>query len=435
MGDRVSNMVRPIIAIVVLLVTFNATPIGAQESVSFKNFTSFKQVVPGIDFFASNKQEVAPYEKPVADAISRLRSLLGDDLPKGAVFICSTLAQKDSVYEPKVLKSGYSWTLTAITPQARMQDQLARMKSQNGTQISPEMLERIKSRMSETAGQSAVNTLVQQVAYAILQTSQNKELQYRSSRIEDVKKSPLPDWLDIGIVSYACGSITNLSYLQQHIEETFPLDDVLSMSRPFVGSSASDQGRGGGMGRGGNGNGGGSSEGMAAGGFGGMSGGMPGGMPAGGFGGMSGGMPAGGFGGFGGGAESGRGGGTPSGRGGVASGSERSSGASGGGRSSSNSSGGRGQRGGMQGNMSKDEQDRMLFDGQASTFFAYLVDKIGLEKVKKLIKEAQGEKSSYEYLTQADVFGTGYTKVENDWTGWVKAQQAPPSGSWNPGLF
>ena len=430
MGDRVSNMVRPIIAVVILLVAFNAALVGAQESVSFKNFNSFKQVVPGVDFYASNRQEVTPYEKPVADGISRLKSLLGDNLPKGAIFICSTLAQKDSVFEPKVLKSGYSWTLTAITPQARMQEQLARMKSQMGTQISPEMLDRIKSRMSDTTSQTAVNAVVQQVAYAVLQTSLNKELQYRSSRVDDVKKSPLPDWLDIGIVAYASGVMTNLSYLQQHVDETFPLDDVLSMSRPFVGSSAADQGRGGGMGRGGNGNSGGSPEGMPAGGFSADTGGMPaggfggntGGMPAGGFGGNTGGMPAGGFGGA---PDSGRSGGTPS---------VRSGGASGGGRGSGNFGASGGQRGGMQRNLSKDEQDRNLFDGQASTFFAYLVDKIGLEKVKKLIKEVQEDKSCYEYLTQADVFGNGYAKVEDDWTSWVKTLQAPP-GSRNPGSF
>jgi hypothetical protein len=416
MGDRVSNMVRPIIAIVILLLTLNATPIGAQESVSFKNFNSFKQVVPGVDFYASNRQEVDPYEKPMGEAIERLRSLMGNDLPKGAVFVCSTLAQKDSVYEPKVLKSGYSWTLTVVTPQARMEEQLARMKSQNGNQISPEMLERFKSRMSGTSSQAA-STLVQQVAYAILQTSMNKYLQYRASRLDDMGKSPLPDWLDIGIASYATGTIASLSYLQQHLDETFPLDDVLVMSRPFVVASSTDQGRGGGMGRGNNS--GGNSEAMPsggmpnAGGFGGMPTGGFGGMPAGGFSGM----PAGGFGGM-----------PDSGRSGEASGG-RSGGTSGTGRGSSG-----GQRGGMQRTLPKDEQDRMLFDGQASAFFTYLVEKIGIAKVKALIERVQEVNTSRDYLVQADVLGSSYDKVEDDLAAWIKAQQSQ-TGSRSPGTF
>jgi hypothetical protein len=388
-------------AVFVLLVTFCSTPVRAQQSVSFKNFNSFKQVVPGVDFYASNQQEVTPYEKPLADAILRLKSLLGENLPKGAIFICSTLAQKDSIYEPKVLKSGYGWTIITVTPQAKMQEQLERMKSQMGTQISPEMLDRIKSRMSDTASQSTITSVVQQAAYAVIQTSMNKELQYRSSRVDDVGKSPLPDWLDIGIASYACGNMTNLSYLQQHLDETFPMDDVLIMSRPFVASSTNDQGRGGGMGRGNGGSNGGSFEGMPSGGFT---------MPSGGFGGM----PTGGFGGQ--------------------SGARRSGETQAAGRGMGNFGSGGGQRGGMQRNLPKDEQDRMLFEGQSSAFFSYLVEKIGIAKVKDLIKHVQENSTSRDYLTQADVLGSSYDKVEDDWAAWVKIQQSQP-GSKNPSMF
>jgi hypothetical protein len=115
-GAGVFHMVRPIIAVFVLFTTLYAIPVGAQQS-EFKNFNAFKQVVPGVDFFASTLKDVTPFEKPAAEVIARLRALLGNDLPKGAIFICSSMVQKDSVYEPKVLKSGYSWTLTVETSQ------------------------------------------------------------------------------------------------------------------------------------------------------------------------------------------------------------------------------------------------------------------------------------------------------------------------------
>jgi hypothetical protein len=161
---------------------------------------------------------------------------------------------------------------------------------------------------------------------------------------------------------------------------------------------------------------------MPSGGFGGMPSGGFGGMPSGGFGGMpsggASGMPSGGFGGM---PSGGMGGGMP----GAGSGGATTRGAG-------NSGGG--QRGGMQRNLPKDEQDRMLFDGQASTFFSFLIEKIGIEKVKALIKQVQEGKLSREFLAQADIFGNNFGKLEEDWTTWVKAQQPPP-GLRNPGSF
>lgn len=86
----------------------------------------------------------------------------------------------------------------------------------------------------------------------------------------------------------------------------------------------------------------------------------------------------------------------------------------------SNGGGGRGGR-----NMSKDEQDRMLFDGQASTLFAYLIEKIGVEKVKQLVKHTQDGKESREFLSQADVLGSDFSKIEENWANWVKALKPP----------
>ena len=48
-------------------------------------------------------------------------------------------------------------------------------------------------------------------------------------------KSPLPDWLDIGIASYVERSQYAPSpTCKQNMDQTFPLEDVLSMARPFA---------------------------------------------------------------------------------------------------------------------------------------------------------------------------------------------------------
>jgi hypothetical protein len=385
---------RPIIAALVLTIAFSVSLANAQQTASFKSFTAFRNVVPDIDFFASNRQAIAPYEKPASEAIAKLKQLFGVNLPKGAIFICSSLTQKDAVYEPKVLRSGYSWSLTAETPEVRAQAMLARIKSQMGGEVPAEVRDRMQKMQPEmmaNAQKQAVTTITQQIAYAVIQTLMNKELQFRSSRVDDMGKSPLPDWLDIGIAAYASGANTTLSYLKQNMEQTFSIEDVLSMARPFVASSSGQNGGGGG-GRSGGGNGGGN--------FGGAPGG---GMPGGGQGGFpGGGRSAGGFSGAG-----GMGGGFPGGGGGMGG-----FGGQGG-----------GQRGGQQRQMSKDEQDRMLFDGQATTFFSFLLEKIGIDKVKELIKQAQEGKESREYLNRPDVLGPDFEKIEEEWTAWVKAQK------------
>jgi hypothetical protein len=361
-------MVRPVIAIFLLAATLSAGLANAQQAGGYKNFVQFKQLVDGIDFYASNRQLVAPFEKPAAEAMKKLKNLLGENLPRGAVFICSTLAQKDSIYEPKVLKMGYGWTLTATTAEVRMQEVLARMKSQMGDQIPAEILDRIKSRAPEMAADAErqlVNSTVQQIAYAVLQTSLSKDLLYRSSRLDDMGKSPLPDWLDIGIGAYASGINPDIAFLQQNMDQSFPIEDIISMSRPFVASSSAQQGGGGGgggfMAR----------TGGGSGGPGGGSGFPPGGM-SGGLGGM----------------------------------------------------GGRGQRGGGQQRvLSKDEQDRMLFDSQAGTFFSFMMEKVGIEKVKELIRETLEGKESREYIGRPDVLGPDFEKIEAGWNDWVKAQK------------
>ena len=381
---------RPIIAVFVLTAAFSFNLANAQQTASFKSFTAFRNVVPNIDFFASNRQAIAPYEKPAGEAMAKLQRLFGANLPKGAIFICSTLVQKDAVYEPKVLKSGYNWSLTAETPEVRTQTMLARLKSQMGGEIPAEIRDRMQKMQPEmmaNAQKQTVTTITQQIAYAVIQTLLDKDLQFRSSRVDDMGKSPLPDWLDIGVASYVSGANTALSYLKQNMEQTFSIEDVLSMARPFVASSSGQNGGGSGMSRSGGGSNGGN--------FGGATGGgMPGGFPGGG-------RSTGGFSGAG-----GMGGGFPGGVGGMGG-----------------FGGQGGQRGGPQRQMSKDEQDRMLFDGQAATFFSFLLEKIGIDKVKELVKQAQEGKESREYLSRPDVLGPDFEKIEEEWTAWVKAQK------------
>ena len=102
------------------VIGFGAPAFPAGEALAFKHFNVFKGVVTGIDFFASGRQAVTPYEKAIADARQRLAGLLGSELPKGAVFVCSTLQQKDSVYEPKALFAGSGQvSLGTLAPTAK----------------------------------------------------------------------------------------------------------------------------------------------------------------------------------------------------------------------------------------------------------------------------------------------------------------------------
>jgi hypothetical protein len=326
--------------------------LGAQGTASFKNFNLYKEVVPGVDFFAASRQETTSFQKPVAEARGRIATLLGSDLPRGAIFICSSLAQKDSVYEPKALRMGYGWILSALTAEARADETLARIKSQMGGEVPAEVIQRIRNRppeMKAAAEAQMVNTAIRQMAYAILQSALASDLDYRSSRLDDMGRSPLPDWLDIGIASYATGGGANLGYLQQHLEEGFPIEDVISMSRPFVAPST-DEGGGGMVIRMG-------------------------------------------------------GGGAPPGGGQPGTG------------------GGGGQRGGTPRVLPKDQQDRLLFDGQASTFFMYLVEKVGIEKVKELVRSGIEGKESREFIQRPDILGPDFEKIETDWKEWVKSQK------------
>ncbi len=384
-------MARSILFLLIVVVLFLPHSMEAQEADTYKSFNKYSGLVTGVDFFASKKQLASPYEKPVAQVVEKLTALFGKPLPKGSVFICSTLEQKDSIYEPMILKMGYEWTLSIDSPDIQAEAMMERIRSRMGDDIPAELLERFQN-MQPSMMASAENRMVQdatrRVTYAIIQTSFAENLKYRSSRLNDMGKSPLPDWLDIGIGVYATGEDANLSYLLQNMEQTFPIEDILTMSRPFVASTFL-QGDSSGSGRGSFGPGGG--QGFPSGGFGGMS--AEGGPPQGGFSGMGqGGFPQGGF--------SGRG--------------EDSQGGTG------------GQRGGRQRTIPKDEQDQMIFDGQSSTFFAFLLEKVGIEKARELINAVQEGVEGRDFIAREDVLGGDYRIIEEEWIEWVQKLEPPP---------
>ena len=239
--------------------------------------------------------------------------------------------------------------------------------------------------MMAEAEKQSVDTVNQQISHAVLWALLAPRSQFRSSRLGDMGKSPLPDWLDIGIAAYASGKSPDESFLLENIDQTFSLEDIFLMSRPFVASSV--YGTGGSSFRGGGG-------GMPGGMFGDRSGGggMPGGMPR-----MSGG---GGM------------GGPPPGFG--------SRGSGGFGRGS-------GQRGDSQRVMPKDEQDRMLFDTESESFFLYLIEKVGTEKVSSLVKKAEKGEEVWKLLSEPDMLGTDLEKMDGDWVSWIRAQNPQKS--------
>lgn len=344
----------------------------AQETVQFKGFNEFKEVVRGVDFFAAERRLVTPFEKPLSETRQRLETLLGPELPRGAVFVCSSLQQKDNVYEPRVLRMGYGWILIALTAEARTQEMIERVKSQMGGEVPAEILDRLKNRtpeMKATQEAGMVRTASQEMGYGVLQALFAPDRPFRTSRADDVGRTVLPDWLDIGIASYAAGGSANIAFLQQHLEESFPLEDVLGMSRPFVAPSTGGGGGGGGGG------------GMVI---------RMGGQPADG---AAAARPAG----------SAPQGGAPA--------ANNSQGSGGGGRGSSSRV------------IPKDQQDRMLFDGQSATFFTYLLERVGAEKVKGLIESCRGGTDSGEIVTRPDVLGSDLEKIEGEWMAWVKAQK------------
>ena len=103
-----------------------------------------------------------------------------------------------------------------------------------GGEIPPEVEQRMWQRASGFESR-LVETTALQLGYAVTVTTLNPEKEFRYSRLEDMHRSPLADWLDIGLAVYASGSLeTPITLLKRRIDEAFPIEDVLFMSRPVV---------------------------------------------------------------------------------------------------------------------------------------------------------------------------------------------------------
>ena len=375
---------RSLLQILMLAAVFSANFANAQN-VSFKNFMSFPDIVPGtVDYFASNRETIAPYEDATKTAIDRVKYLLGDEIPKGAIFICTNQAQVDSLYEPVVIRQGYSWVLISTTPEVRIKTQLDDIQARMGDMIPEEFLQRINSQLSSAKSDvdpQTIRNMARNIAFAILQViTSNEYFQFRSSRVDDVGKSALQDWLDIGIGAYVSGDKSSVGYLQENIDMMFPMDDVIFMSRPFVASSTTGGNRGG--------DGQGiaqifqqiDSQEMAQ-----IMQQMGGQMSK-----MRPGSDGGGF---------------PGGQRGQ-------------GKPKSKPEGAEQQR-----VLPKDEQDRLLFDGQAISFFDYFLEKFGIEKVRELIQFSRDGNESWDFVSRPDVMGRDFSKVESDWIEWLMKQK------------
>ncbi len=81
-------------------------------------------------------------------------------------------------------------------------------------------------------------------------------------------------------------------------------------------------------------------------------------------------------------------------------------------------------------NLPKDVQDRMMFDAQASSLFAYAIEKAGLERVKEVVDAARQGKNAGDVLSRDDILGRDLDKIEEGWRAWVKEQkiEGPPGG-------
>ncbi len=342
-------------------------PVRSQSNFT-NSFKVFKDVAPGVDFFAANRNLITPFEKPLQEARKRLAVFLGNDLAKGAVVVCSTAAQRDTVTEMRLIRMGYKWAVIQMTPEATLEQRMAQFRAQ-GAEIPPQLKDQLNNpEMRANQLNRLVTATVQRMCYSTLTTTMSPEKEFRASRYDEVGRSPLSDWIDIGLVAYGIGEPMNLRTLQDRLDEAFPLEDVMSMSRPFV---APESQGGGGM-RGG---GGGSDN------------------------------------------RGGQGGGPPEAR--VVMG---------GGGGSQPGGGRQGAGGGRGREIPKEQLDRMFFDAQASTFFFYLVQKLGVDKVRGLVQANKEGKISRDLVTSKDLLGADFDAIEPEWQTWMKAQQAQDAG-------
>ncbi len=341
--------------------------------------------------FASSREILTPFIKPLSEGVGRLKSLIGEDLPKGAFILCNSAAEKDSVSDEKYIRLGYRWVLTELTPEATRQQRLEMIKARFAAQGMP-VPDEVLSRMNSSDPKENERNLARQASRVVSRTSLaavsvlfQPDKVFRSSRIEDLSRSPLSDWLDMGLSNYVSGSqLNSVGWVKQRIEEVYPLEDLLQMNEPFVAPSASS----------GSGGGGGMMVMQGNRGSGGASGGSASGSP-----------PAG--------MASSGGAGTQV---RVFTGGGPDGGGAGGGRG-----GGRMQ-------MPQEMIDKMNFDNQATLVFAYFTEVLGVEKMKTLINLSREGKDVGPVLEQSGFFGKPLSEIEKSWLEWVKTQKAPEGG-------
>jgi hypothetical protein len=80
----------------------------------------------------------------------------------------------------------------------------------------------------------------------------------------------------------------------------------------------------------------------------------------------------------------------------------------------------RGGRGGQR-TMPKDEQDRLLFDTQSSTFFSFMIEQVGAETMQMLIQRVKEGEDAWKLITQPDFLGADMDKIDSDWAEWVQS--------------
>ena len=69
-----------------------------------------------------------------------------------------------------------------------------------------------------------------------------------------------------------------------------------------------------------------------------------------------------------------------------------------------------------------------MFDAQAATFFAYLLETQGVEKVREIVQLNSSGEDIQEILERPEFLGTDYQAVENAWREWVGNQKVKPRG-------
>ena len=64
-----------------------------------------------------------------------------------------------------------------------------------------------------------------------------------------------------------------------------------------------------------------------------------------------------------------------------------------------------------------------MFDAQAATFFTYLLETQGVEKVREIVQLNSSGEDIQEILERPEFLGTDYQAVENAWREWVGNQK------------